>query len=386
MRKLVFILFILVTSSLEFEGQVMRIGVFRDYKIRHFLFEYFDGDYSIYGDTDEVLTIKKGGIVRVKNENGKVVLKRGEELIGVYKELRFFAIQDTSAFTIKSLTPSLSKRTYEGELTVLPEGSGLKLINNVDLDSYLVGVIESESGNLESKEYYKVQAVISRTYALKHQDKFAHEGFMLTDLTNCQVYLGKYFRNPKIIDAVRETHNLVLVDDDMDYITASFFSNSGGQTVNSEDVWNKALPYLRSVKDPFSKGKMNYNWTKTIPKDKWLSYLERKGYPVDDTSALRKALDFSQEIRHKYFVDWKYHIHLTEIREDWRLKSTYFDVVDKGDYVILEGKGFGHGVGLSQEGAMNMCDMGYGFEDVLKFYYTQAHLINLEMRSFYLDE
>ncbi len=46
----------------------------------------------------------------------------------------------------------------------------------------------------------------------------------------------------------------------------------------------------------------------------------------------------------------------------------------KGEEVYLSGKGFGHGVGLSQEGAMNMCDLGYGFLDVLLFYYTQAHL------------
>jgi len=382
-----FVLIALFSFVCQFyTGQNMRIGIFRDHKVRQFLFEYYSGDFIVYGDTDEVIKIKQGSVVRVKNENSKLVLKKGEELIGVYKELHFIAANDSNAFTLKSLIPSLRKRTYQGGLEVLTEGSGLKLINNVDLDTYLVGVIESESGNNESKEYYKVQAVISRTYALKHQDKFAHEGFMLTDLTNCQVYLGKYYQNTKIIQAVKETHNMVLVDDEMDYITASFFSNSGGQTVNSEDVWNKALPYLRSVKDPFSKGRFNYTWSKTIAKDKWLSYLKGKGYPTSDSAAKAEALNFTQEVRHKYFVDWKYHIHLTEVRHDLRLKSTFFDVVDKGDFVQLQGRGFGHGVGLSQEGAMNMCDMGYGFEDVLKFYYTQAHLINLDMRSFYLDD
>ena len=81
----------------------------------------------------------------------------------------------------------------------------------------------------------------------------------------------------------------------------------------------------------------------------------------------------------------KYHILLTDIRKDWKLKSTYFDVKVKGGEVHLYGKGFGHGVGLSQEGAMNMCDLGYGFLDVLLFYYTQAHLIDLEMMDFYLS-
>ena len=216
---------------------------------------------------------------------------------------------------------------------------------------YIIGVVESESGNYESQEYYKVQAVISRTYALKNEGKFLHEGFMLTDQTNCQVYHGKMYRNENIISAVKETQDLVLVDEDMNYITASYYSNSGGQSVNSEDVWLKKVSYLRSVKDPFSIGKHNFTWKRTISKSKWLSYFERKyDYPVKDSTARSQALNFQQDVRKKYFVDWSHHILLTHVRMDWKLKSTYFSVREEGENVVLEGKGFGHGVGLSQEG------------------------------------
>jgi len=247
--------------------------------------------------------------------------------------------------------------------------------------------LESEVGPNESKDFYKVHAVISRTYALKNKNKFLHEGFNLTDLVNCQVYKGKMYKKENILKAVKETKNLVLVDDQMNFITASYFSNSGGQTVNVEDVWLKPLPYLRSIKDPYSKGTYNYRWEKKIPKDKWLNYLNRKhNFPLNEQAAVNAACNFNQPKRTKYFINWKYHILLTEIRTDWKLKSTFFSISDLDDYVLLKGKGFGHGVGLSQEGAMQMVKLGFGFLEVLRFYYTDVHLINLQMRDFYLSD
>ena len=100
--------------------------------------------------------------------------------------------------------------------------------------------------------------------------------------------------------------------------------------------------------------------------------------------ALNAALNFKQEIRHKYLVDWVYQIPLTKVRKDWNLKSTYFSIFDDGDYLSFKGKGFGHGVGLSQEGAMRMIELGYDFLEVLRFYYTDVHLIDMKRRDFYI--
>ena len=155
------------------------------------------------------------------------------------------------------------------------------------------------------------------------------------------------YKDPTIINAVKSTRNLILVDENMDFITASYFSNSGGQTNNVEDVWNKALPYLRSIHDPYSMGGVNYVWEKSISKSKWLSYLKNKfQYPVNNVEALNAALNFKQDIRHKFLVDWVYQIPLTEIRKDWNLKSTYFSISDHGETLSFVGKGFGHGVGI----------------------------------------
>ena len=380
----IIILLVLFTNSL-FSIQ-MDIGLIRNARIKHVLFETNFGKHTIVSG-DFIKSIEQGEKIKIQYHNDSVRLKIGETYLGHFDTVYFYPKYDDNIFKLTCLSPSLKSRRYYTQLKVFTSKGQLTLVNQIDLERYLIGVLESEVGPNESKDFYKVHAVISRTYALKNKNKFLHEGFNLTDLVNCQVYKGKMYKKENILEAVKETKNLVLVDDQMNYITASYFSNSGGQTVNVEDVWLKPLPYLRSIKDPYSKGTYNYKWEKKIPKDKWLNYLNRKhNFPLNEQAAVNAACNFNQPKRTKYFINWKYHILLTEIRTDWKLKSTFFSISDLDDHVLLKGKGFGHGVGLSQEGAMQMVKLGFGFLEVLRFYYTDVHLINLQMRDFYLSD
>ena len=378
------ILLVLFTNSL-FSIQ-MDIGLIRNARIKHVLFETNFGKHTIVSG-DFIKSIEQGEKIKIQYHNDSVRLKIGETYLGHFDTVYFYPKYDDNIFKVTCLSPSLKSRRYYTQLKVFTSKGQLTLVNQIDLERYLIGVLESEVGPNQSKDFYKVHAVISRTYALKNKNKFLHEGFNLTDLVNCQVYKGKMYKKENILEAVKETKNLVLVDDQMNYITASYFSNSGGQTVNVEDVWLKPLPYLRSIKDPYSKGTYNYRWEKKISKDKWLNYLNRKhDFPLNEQATVNAACNFNQPKRTKYFINWKYHILLTEIRSDWKLKSTFFSISDLDDHVLLKGKGFGHGVGLSQEGAMQMVKLGFGFLEVLRFYYTDVHLINLQMRDFYLSD
>lgn len=380
----IIILLVLFTNSV-FSIQ-MDIGLIRNARIKHVLFETNFGKHTIVSG-EFIKSIEQGEKIKIQYHNDSVRLKIGETYLGHFDTVYFYPKYDDNIFKLTCLSPSLKSRRYYTQLKVFTSKGQLTLVNQIDLERYLIGVLESEVGPNESKDFYKVHAVISRTYALKNKNKFLHEGFNLTDLVNCQVYKGKMYKKENILEAVKETKNLVLVDDQMNYITASYFSNSGGQTVNVEDVWLKPLPYLRSIKDPYSKGTYNYKWEKKIPKDKWLNYLNRKhNFPLNEQAAVNAACNFNQPKRTKYFINWKYHILLTEIRSDWKLKSTFFSISDLDDHVLLKGKGFGHGVGLSQEGAMQMVKLGFGFLEVLRFYYTDVHLINLQMRDFYLSD
>jgi stage II sporulation protein D len=78
-----------------------------------------------------------------------------------------------------------------------------------------------------------------------------------------------------------------------------------------------------------------------------------------------------------------YGIPLRDIREQFKLKSTFFDVEIIGEEVLLHGRGFGHGVGLCQEGAMNMAKKGYTYDQILGFYYPKMKLVD---RSEFIDK
>ncbi len=386
MKFLIVIITLFLCSSSFWAEEILTVGIYRNIKIRKAVFSYENSDYQLVAnDTIPVRLVKKEDKIAIIRVGNQVRILQNDVQIGTYDKIHFYRTKDQGYFRIQTTSPSTKRRIYYGSLEIKVFNDVFTFINHVPIEEYLIGVLESESGNYQSKEYYKVQAIISRTYALKHKNKFLHEGFMLTDLVNCQVYFGKFYQNPKMKEAVKETEGLVLVDEDMRYITAAFYSNSGGQTENSENVWNKPVSYLRSKKDPFSVGKNNYRWSKTVSKSKWLNYLRDKyDYPIQDSTARKKVVNFSQKNRKKYLAGWESHILLTDIRKDWRLKSTYFSIIDKGENLLFRGNGFGHGVGLSQEGAMNMVDLGYSYTDVLNFYYTDVFLINDQRRLYYL--
>ena len=364
-----------------------KIGILRNASLKKLSVTVNKANYSLKS-ADNSLTeiIGPDNLITVNYRSGKISLSIDSKYIGIYDTLNLVNLEkDTGVFEIKSISPDLKSRYYYDDLIIYPQSNSITIVNKIDFEKYIIGVLESEVGLGKSEDFYKVHAIISRTYALKNQYKFIHEGFYLTDLVNCQVYKGNMYKDLTIIDAVKATESLILVDENMDFITASYFSNSGGQTNNVEDVWTKALPYLRSIHDPYSLGGINYDWEKKISKSKWLSYLKNKyQYPVNNTESLNAALNFKQDIRHKYLIDWVFQIPLTEVRKDWKLKSTYFSIYDEGEFLSFKGKGFGHGVGLSQEGAMRMIELGYDFLEVLRFYYTDVHLIDMKRRDFYI--
>jgi len=259
------------------------------------------------------------------------------------------------------------------------------MINESVLDNYIAGVSEAEAGSRSPAEFYKVQAILARTYALAHINKHQLEGFNLCDQVHCQAFFGKT-HEPEILNAVAATKGKVVVDEDMNLIVAVFHSNSGGQTVNSEDVWGKPTSYLRSVQDTFSLKMPNAKWQRKIAMADWLDYLKIKhNYPVEDSSARWYALHFRQDTRKINLEYNNIKVPLKNVRTDFQLKSTFFSLDLVGDTLIFNGRGFGHGIGMCQEGAMRMAKAGYDYKDVLNYYYKNVHLIDLKDLNFFRE-
>lgn len=384
--------FLLLTGllvSLTLFSTNIRVQVFTGTSISSLVITPASGWYAVYGDLIKTFDFKITPLY-VKADKDSVVLKHGDTLIGKFS---FLSINENvidsirkGSLKLKSLVPDRTPRIYEDNFLISAQGGALKIINDVEIEHYVAGVIQQEVGKMQPHEFNKLKAIIIRTYTLANLRKHELEYFNLCDQTHCQVYRGKC-AVPNIIKALDETRELVLVDTSITLINASFFSNCGGQTCNSEDVWIKPLPYLRSVKDTFCTKQPSAYWQKKIPKKEWLKYFSDKfNYPVNDSANVKQLLSFSQWSRKVYFTETPVKIPLKTLREDWKLRSTFFSVEVQGDQVLLKGRGFGHGVGLCQEGAMRMAKKGYTAKQIIDFYYRDVILIDLDKLEFFKEQ
>jgi len=286
-------------------------------------------------------------------------------------------------FRLTSASFKSNNRKFNGHLTVRLYGT-LRLINEVDIEEYVSGVIEAEGGTGNPLEYNKVQAVISRTYALNNIGRHSVEGFDVCDATHCQVYHGMVRFDHDIEEAVRETRDIVIVDHHIQLITAAFHSNCGGYTRNAEDVWLKPVSYLVAVKDSLCTGMLQSQWKKTISADKWDQYMKSHRIASENLASCDGIYTIEEPQRyHRH--DEETLVPLRGIREHFGLKSTRFEVLRKGEEVHLMGLGFGHGVGLCQEGGIKRAQNGFCYEDIIHHYYTNVHLITRNMLWFFRE-
>jgi stage II sporulation protein D len=366
--------------------EIVNIKIFSQVKVQSFTFSADAGKYSVWANGVEIINTEKFPIIKFSYSNDSIEVKTFENIIGKFKRIKVSSPDFVKSFRMKLISPDRKPRFYEDNLIISTELGDLKCINEISLDNYIAGVVQAESGRRSYQEFYKVQAILARTFALSHLQKHATEGFNLCDHTHCQAYFGKT-TELEIMKAVTDTKGKVVVDDNLNLIDAAFHSNSGGQTANSEDVWGSKLSYLRSVNDTFSTKMPNAKWERKMAKDDWLSYLKLKhNYPIQDSNARWLALTFKQDTRKPYLESNNIKVPLKNVRTDLQLKSTFFSIFQQGDTIIFKGRGFGHGVGMCQEGAMKMAKLGYKYPEVINFYYQKTQLIDLHKLNFFKDE
>ncbi|HWY37997.1 MAG TPA: SpoIID/LytB domain-containing protein [Bacteroidia bacterium] len=361
------------------------IRILSQSKAKEIVFAPETGSYFVIADGKNLLLLDVQNALKISVVKDSLEVKSFEKNWGKFASVKLYSPDPEKTFKIKCLNPEKRPRFFNDNLAVTVENDVLRLINESLLDNYIAGVSEAESGSYSQIEFYKVQAILARTYALTHITKHQTEGFNLCDQVHCQAFFGKS-SEAKIIQAVNATKGKVVVDEDMNLIVAVFHSNSGGQTANSEDVWGKPTSYLRSIIDTFSYKMPNARWQRKIAVEDWLDYLKIKhSYPVEDSVARWQALHFKQETRKVNLEYNNVRVPLKNVRADFQLKSTFFSLETIGDTVVFSGRGFGHGIGMCQEGAMRMTKLGYNYKDVLNFYYKDVHLIDLKDLNFFRE-
>lgn len=248
-------------------------------------------------------------------------------------------------------------------------------IEKMNLEDYIVGVLAGEMPINFDDEALKAQAVASRSYAMKKIMYNKNKEYDVVDTTTNQVYLdndtlkkswgNNYERNiSKLKKIVLETNNeFALYNNEI--IDAFFFSTSTGVTENSEDVFGKAQPYLKSVASTFDEISPLYRIKKEYSINEFyeklsLKYQDKINIKYTDISSTGKVAKL--KINNKEFNS-------KTIVEAFELKSYYFKIEQQNNKIIITTSGYGHGVGMSQYGANGMAKKGYNYKEILKYYY-----------------
>jgi stage II sporulation protein D len=282
-------------------------------------------------------------------------------------------------YSSKKMLIKVNNCYYFGVININPEKSGLEIIDNIPVETYLMSVLQSEMSVDFHIEALKAQAIIARTYSYYFVIRYSGErNFDVDNTVSYQVYNGfnpdlRFDEIEKLKKAVKETEGMV-VGYNREPILAYFHANSGGRLRTGKDYFGESsdFPYLVCKKDPYSIGK---------PGDKWFYEIKIEtfnnifGINIENCSFITNKYGFIDKI--KYGEET---VGSKEVRRKIgysRIKSERFKVninTDSGK-IIFEGIGYGHGVGLSQWGAQTMAEKGFKFNEILAFYYPQTEVI-----------
>lgn len=363
LKKLIFLFSLLIIPFHLWADQNVRIGLLGLDKPLSITIKVCSGQYRmaaggqlyVLGEQDNILIVRAGEKILVSIPQHRTVLADSVVLEPG---------ADGDYFSLRNNLRSELKREYKGKLIVKADIASLLAINEVGTMDYLMGVVQAEAGYKGAVEYFKTQALLARTYLYMHYYEHTRDGFNLCDNTDCQVYHGMS-QTAIIREAVEETAGMVLVSADSVLVFTPFHSNCGGQTESPENVWLTAMPHISEVTDPYCSFSRNAKWTREIELADWISYLAAHGYK----HAGNCELEFEQLSRKRNYMAGEFSYPLTRIREEWGLKSAFFSLKIENEMVYVEGRGYGHGVGLCQEGTWVMADRGFKMEEIIGFYF-----------------
>ncbi|PGK51258.1 hypothetical protein CN918_26060 [Priestia megaterium] len=336
------------------------------------------GAYTV---TKSTVNLAAGTTYTLKSEDGYVKIYQGNTLL---RTLTYVELNPGTSNTYLEL----NGRKYLGTVKVVVENGKLRPYNTLDFETYLKGVVPSEMGNgwgnLGGLEALKAQAVAARTYAYKSI------GSTITDTQTHQVY-GGYFPDYSYSNAAVDGTQGQIATFNKNTISALYSSSNGGYIESNTGAWGSTLvPYLAAKADKFDPvNAFSYSISTTDLVEKLktkiktftpVSFVTVGRWGVTDGNRI-DTLRFS--LKDTNGVNQQFDISTDSFRAllgGSNIKSLYLDAPvfapnDKNT-IIFSGKGFGHGVGMSQYGALKMAQLGYDYKNILGFYYPGTQLFN----------
>ena len=334
-----------------------------------------NGGLHVYEDPDKepVLEISQEKELDIRILQDQLLLN-GQTI----KADRLIIQPDTTGFIMVNGAP------YRGYITLLKK-NGLTVINNIQVEDYLYGVVPKEMPSNWPAEALCAQSVAARTFALKNRKRHSEEGFDLCNTSHCQVYEGMSAEMRTTTEAVNNTRGEVLFYKGA-IIDALFHTDSGGMTESSENVWGSSVPYLRAVTETQMQ---TQPWNRSISMASFVQKIEADGKILGTLREIRLSPLLigkgsedrtpSGRVRSMEFIGSKGRVILSgnDLRSMFSLPSTLFHVRYGNSEIIFNGYGSGHGLGLSQWGAKTLADQRKNYKDILFHYYTGVTLEKL---------
>lgn len=265
-------------------------------------------------------------------------------------------------------------------------------IRTLPLDQYVAGAVRAEVPprwlNSEAVgRLLRVQALVSRTYAVANLERHRQEGFNLCDTTHCQLYreLGSAAADDQARRAVRDTQGQIITFKNRP-IQALFHSNCGGHTAAAETVWGgQTEPYLQAVDDTFCRQLNTGGWIFSVDQPRLVravnsdprtrvGQVKAVGIVARDEAGRATQISIVGSARTAIVRSEEFRSVLRTIFGAHSLRSTQFDVQRRGDRFVFEGVGYGHGVGLCQTGAAARAQSGHAPDDILSHYFPGTEI------------
>lgn len=387
------------------------------------------GKYSINGNTNQTISSGSNLTVNFSTSTGAITLTHNgvKTNMGTYFALRRHSTTGSNGMKIAQSRES--SNPYPGDISfrAVQQGSSYKLytVAHIYIENYLYGVLPYEMGNSSNIEALKAQAVAARTYTVNRMQSNASGTYDVVDTTSDQVYRGTPSGNANCVAAVDGTKGIVIMNGS-NYTATYYSASNGGQMESIKSIWGSTgYDYLDVKDDPFDyanpssvvkKSTVYADLSSSSNNASLISLLRSKAASQLGTSSGNVTLTTLKSVTPhtpKYASPSRLYTKMdftlvasvngasktmtvtcdifSELESMLSMsiqssKNELWSVQKSGTSFVLQARRYGHGLGMSQRGAMYMAKLGYTYDQILGFYYTGCKRVQQSFTNTILDD
>ncbi len=278
---------------------------------------------------------------------------------------------------------TINGRTFKGDITLVRESDGtITVINEIDIEEYVKGIMYHEASHYWPEEALKAQAVASRTYALYQVQERKGREYDVTSDVFSQVYGGESSERYRTNRAVEATRDQILTYKGK-VIPAYFHATCAGHTEDASELWYINLVPLKGVTCDWCVDSPHYHWHAVLSREELSDALSKNGRKVSGIESIEITKTDPSGRVSEIAVGTKERT-VKIAGKDFRaalgpdlIRSLKFEVRIVETDVVFEGSGWGHGVGMCQWGAYFMAKAGRTYKEILQYYYPHSDVTPL---------